>query len=296
MSETKLSTILKEATGDILTDDTLAQIERVFMESVDSKTGIHVEKALIEQDESHAKKLESLLEAIDDDHSNKLERVVEAIDKNHSQKLVQLVQRYEKSLGQEASGFKNSLVESISTYIEEYIDEKIPVTSINEAVKNKKAIAVLDNLRSTLGIDFALSKNTIKHAINEGKQEIDKSHGEIKQLSEQNKKISSHVQQLESKILLTEKSQELPQDKREYIFKVLSDKPTQFINENFDYTLRLFDRSEQERLEKFKKDAVSKRPTEVDRPILEKAVRPTEKPPAEENSFTNAYMSELGKY
>jgi hypothetical protein len=295
MSE--LTNVLKEAAGDVLTDETLNQIERVFTEAVDSKVAIHVEKALTEQDESHAKKLTELLEAIDTDHTRKLEKVVESIDKNHSQKLVQLVKRYENSINEEANQFKQSLVESISTYIEEYIDEKIPVENIQEAVKNKKAIAVLENLRSTLGIDFALSKETIKDAITEGKQQLDKSSNEIKTLVEQNNALSHQVQQLNSHILLSEKTQELPVDKRNYLFKVLKDKPVEFINENFDYTLKLFDRSEADRLSEYKKDAMKSRPTEVDRPIVEKTQSKNTQPVQESlNPLAGTYMSELGKY
>lgn len=296
MSES-ITNVLKEAAGDVLTDETLNQIEQVFNEAVDTKVSIHVEKALTEQDESHANKLTDLLEAIDADHTRKLEKVVESIDKNHSQKLVQLVKRYENTLNEEAEQFKQSLVDSISTYLEEYIDEKIPVENIQEAVKNKKAIAVLENLRSTLGIDFALSKETIKHAINEGKEQIDQSHSKIKTLVEQNTTLNTQVQQLNSHILLTEKTQELPAEKRNYIFKVLSNKPTEFINENFDYTLKLFDRTEQERLTEYKKQAVQSRPTEVDKPIVEKTETSASAEQSENlNPLAGTYMSELGKY
>jgi len=252
---------------------------------------------LTEQDESHAKKLTDLLEAIDADHTRKLEKVVESIDKNHSQKLVQLVKRYETSINEEAEQFKQSLVESISTYLEEFLDEKIPVEAIQEAVKNKKAIAVLENLRNTLGIDFALSKETIKHAINEGKEQIDQSHNKIKTLVEQNTALINQVNQLNSHILLTEKTQDLPSEKRNYLFKVLSEKSVDFINENFDYTLKLFDRTEQDRLTEYKKQAVSQRPAEVDRPIVEKTERPAQTQQDNNlNPLAGTYMSELGKY
>jgi len=299
MSEANLKTILKEASGDALTDETLDQIESMFNEAVDTKAAIRVEKALIEQDESHAGKLGELLEAIDDDHSDKLQKVVEAIDQNHSQKLVQLVKRYEGSLNEEAGSFKQSLVESISSYLDEYIDEKLPATEIEEAVKNKKAIAVLESLRSTLGVDFALAKDTIRDAIQEGKETITESHTQISQLQEQNNNLASRVDTLNTHILLTEKTQDLPAEKRSYVFKVLSDKDTQFINENFDYTVRLFDKTEQEKIEQIKDDAISQRAPEVDRPIVERAE--TQTAPEEANNtpsspFAADIMSELGKF
>jgi hypothetical protein len=96
---------------------------------------------------------------------------------------------------------------------------------------------------------------------------------------------------------LTEKAQDLPEEKRSYVFKVLSDKDTQFITENFDYTVRLFDKTEQDRLTQIKQEAVAKRPAEVDRPIVEQT-RTTEKPVEDKVSspFVDSIMSELGKF
>ena len=294
MSEANLKTILKEASGDVLTDDTLDQIETMFNEAVDTKAAIRVEKALIEQDESHAGKLGELLEAIDDDHSDKLQKVVGAIDQNHSQKLVQLVKRYEGTLNEEAGSFKDSLVENISTYIDEYIDEKLPITEIEAAVKNKKALAVLESLRSTLGVDFALAKETIRDAIQEGKETITESHTQISQLQEQNNNLASKVDTLSTHILLTEKTQDLPAQKKNYVFKVLSDKDTQFINENFDYTLKLFDKTEEERLEQYKQEASSEPEEMVDRVITE-TVDPSNDEVVPEQTQPS-YMSELQKW
>ena len=299
MSEAKTITdVLKEATGDVLTEETLSQIEGLFSEAVDTKVAIHVEKALVEQDETHAGKLGDLLEAIDKDHTNKLEKVVEAIDKNHAQKLVQLVKRYESSLNEEAGDFKTTLVESISSYIEEYIDEKIPVTEIEEAVKNKKATKVLSSLRNTLGVDFALSKETIKHAITEGKQQIDQSQENLKKLADENNTLTGKVDALNTHILLTEKTKDLPEQKADYLYKVLSDKSVDFITENFDYTLRLFDKSEEDRLMKYKQEAVASREPEVDRPIVESTDTEEATTNTEDISspFQNSIMAELNKF
>ena len=291
-----ITSILKEAVGDSITQETLDQIETVFNEAVDVRSGIRVEKALVEQDQTHADKLGSLLEAIDKDHTGKLEKVVEALDKNHAQKLVQLVKRYESTLTEDASGFKNNLVESISNYLEEYIDENIPLQDVQEAVRNNKAVKVLESLRSTLGVDLALSKETIKDAIHEGKVEIDQSHKKITQLSENNNNLSNQVTQLQSHILLNERTQDLPKQKQQYMHRVLADKTPEFITENFDYTLRLFDKTEQDKLVKIKQEAVAKRRPEVDRPIVE-STTPTEKQSNNDsNPLGNVYMSELGKF
>lgn len=289
-----ITDVLKEAAGDILTEDVLKQIETVFNESVEQRVALQVEKALVEQDESHAQKLEKLLEAIDNDHTAKLEKVVEAIDQNHSQKLASVVKKYESAVNVDASGFKDTLVESISTYLDEYLEEVVPTESINEAVKNKKAITVLESIRKDLAVNFALSKDYIKDAITDGKQQLEEATTSSKQLSEQNRVLNEKVQRLETHILLSEKTADLPEEKGKYVYRMLSDKSVDFINENFDYTLRLFDRTEEEKLEQYKKQAKTKAES-VDRPIVENVNKQTEQP-VQESHVNNLYMSELNKF
>lgn len=292
-----ITDVLKEAAGDILTEDILAQIETIFNESVEQRVALQVEKALVEQDESHAQKLEKLLEAIDTDHTAKLEKIVEAIDQNHSQKLSAVVKKYESAVGGDADEFKNTLVESISTYLDEFLEEHIPTESVEQAVKNKKALTVLEGLRKDLAVNFALSKEYIKDAIEDGKQQLDESAAQTTQLTEQNSQLGARVRQLESHILLTEKTADLPEEKAKYIYRVLSEKSTDFINENFDYTLKLFDRTEEEKLEQYKKQAETKAEN-VDRPVLTEQVESKQTSTGSDKyaHVENVYMGELGKF
>lgn len=291
-----ITDVLKEAAGDILNEEVLGQIETVFNEAVEERVSLQVEKALIEQDETHATKLEKLLEAIDDDHTSKLEKIVEAIDQNHSRKLAAVVKKYESAVGDDAGVFKNTLVESISTYLDEYLEELVPTESINEAVKNKKAITVLEDLRKNLAVDFALSKEYIKDAITDGKTQLDEATKRDAELTEQNRVLSEQVQRLESHILLSEKTAGLPEEKATYIHRMLSDKSVDFITENFDYTVRLFDKTEEEKLEEYKKESKTKTAS-VDRPIVEQTEnKQTETTDNKYAHVNNLYMGELGKF
>ena len=293
-----ITDVLKEAAGDILTEDTLQKIETVFNEAVEEKAALHVEKALVEQDETHAQKLEKLLEAIDTDHTDKLGKIVEAIDQNHSQKLAAVVKKYEAVVNEDAGEFKDTLVESISTYLDEYLEEHVPAAEVAEAVRNKKAVTVLESLRKDLAVDFALSKNYIKDAISDGKEQLDEATGSVKQLTEANAELETQVQTLQSHILLSEKTKDLPEEKANYVYRVLAEKSTEFINENFDYTLRLFDKTEEEKLEEYKQEAATKTET-VDRPILEQTEDKsgTEDTTSQVDSpFSKVYMSELNKF
>ena len=166
-----ITDILQEKAQDILTEETLQQIEEAFNE----KVKLHVEAALVKQDDEYATKLEHLLEAIDHDHSNKLDKVVEAIDKNHSDKLIKLVEKYSKALTTEANDFKGDIVNKVSKYLDIYLEKLVPQKSINEAVKNKRSAKMLSEMRKVLAVDAALQKQAIKDAIVDGKTRIDES-------------------------------------------------------------------------------------------------------------------------
>lgn len=290
--ENKVTEVLKTAAKDILTEDVLKEIESAFNESVEQKVKLHVEKALLEQDEDYSKKLETLLEALDTDHTNKLKMVVEALDADRTKKLQAVIEKYETALNNEASEFKNTLVEQVSKYLEAYLDEKLPLSDINEAVKNKRAISVLEEIRKLLSVDMALANDNIRDAVIDGKQKIDEAAKQLEDASKKVEQLAEENKKLRADLVLEQKVSNLEDDKKSYMKKMLGKKSAEFILENFDYTLKMFEKTEEERLVNLKSEALTEATsTEVDRPVIEEKVENVEADP----SF-NLYMSELKKY
>ena len=72
----------------------------------------------------------------------------------------------------------------------------------------------------------------------------------------------------------------------------MKSKSAQFITENIDYALSLFDKTEKERLQNIKEQAVQESATaSVDRPVVEEKVEEIT-----EQVFMNPYLKELSKY
>jgi len=285
---------VNDATKDILSEDILKEIETAFNANVDDKVKIHVEKALNEQDEDYAKKLEKLVEVIDADHTAKLNQVVEAIDTNHAQKLKTIVGKYEKTIKEEASAFKGNLVAQVSKYLEIYLEEKIPAKQIQEAVNNKKAAKLLSDMRNMLSVNEALAKHSIRDAVMEGKNRLDEAVNQLEAANKKVEQLTNTLTKAESETILEKKLSTLEKDKKAYMKKMLSGKSSDFINENFDYTLKLFEKSEEERLANLKDEAVNEAVTQkVDRPIIEETVQKEEN--NRDPSF-GLYLKELNKY
>lgn len=283
-----ISQILKEATDGAIDEAVLTQIETAFEERLAEKTKIHVDQALFAQDELYTSKLEKLLEAIDVDHSKKLNKVVEAIDKDRTSKLKAVVSKYEKVLTEDANTFKEELVESISTYLDQFLQETIPAADIQEAVKNKKAIKVLEGIRNNLAIDSALEKESIKDAVIDGHKQINEASIKLESALQEKSVIEKELTTLKSNLLIEQKTSNLDERSAKYIKKVLSGKSPEFIAENFDYTLKLFNKKEESRLESLKVEALNDT-VKIDRVIAEKVEEPTAAP-------SNPYLSELSKY
>jgi len=293
--ENNITKVLREATKDILTEDVLKEIEAAFDATVNERVQIHVEKALTEQDADYSKKLETLVEAIDTDHTNKLKKVVEAIDTDRASKLKTVVEKYEAALKDEANSFKNNIVDNVSKYLDIYLEEKLPLSEIKEAVKNKKALAVLENLRTNLSVDMALAKDNIRDAIVDGKKKIDEAAGQLEAANKQVTTLAEENRKLLSEVLLEKRVSDLDENKKTYMRKMLGSKSPEFIKENFNYTLKLYEKTEEERLSNLKTEAVAETvSTTVDRPVIEEKA-PTAEVEKVDPAF-NLYLNELNKY
>jgi len=286
----KITDTLKEAAKDVLTEETLEEIQNTFNEQLESKADerskIAVAAALNEQDEKYAEKLEALLEAIDKDHCRKLKRVVESLDNDRTNKLKRVIKKYQSELNTEAVKLRDAIVESASEYLDSYIDEALPVSSIQEAVDNKKALGILENFRQTLGVDLALANETIREGVVDGKKQLDESNEQLKITSQQRNTLAEEVAELKKTIFLSEKTKNFDVKKTNFITKTFKGKDLDFIQENFKYTVKMFDKKHTEALDILKEDAISN--SEIKNEVKQELT-------TESTDVKNPYVSELSR-
>lgn len=287
--------LLKEATKGMLTSESLNQIETAFNEAVDTKVQLNVESALDKQDTDYTDKLKELLVAIDDDHTKKLVNVVEAIDHNNTVKLKSVIKRYGKALTEDAKNLQEKLVSDVSIYLETYLNDVIPQDAVNAAVQNKKARIILKSLRESLAVDSALMSESIKEGILDGKTQIDEAHKELETTKQQLAVLKESLATTQANLILEQKTALLPEKKKAYAKRVLAGKSPKFITENIDYTLSLFDKKDEERLDTLKDEAfdsriaaddvITEEYTEIDQTINENS-----------DPNLNSYLGELQRY
>ena len=285
--------VLKEATDGLLTEESLKAIEVAFTQAVEQRTTLNVEAALVKQDGEYASKLKTLLEAIDNDRATKLKKVIGAVDSNNAAKLQKVVKKYKSALAKEAADFKKSLVGSISKYLEVYLEQAIPQNFINEAVLDRKAQTVLNNLRQHLAVDSSLMKESVRGAVIDGKRQLNEAQSELEKATQQVQTLEEEIDKLRANLVFVEKTQNLPAKKRDYVRRVLAGKTSEFISENIDYTINLFEKTETDHVDSLREQAMKDIVSNDDAPVINES---NNSKSVASNSDINPYMSELSKY
>jgi hypothetical protein len=301
-------------------EETQALIEQKANELADERVSLQIDATILKLDEDHSAKLQHLLESIDNDHTAKLQQLVEAIDIDHTNKLKnvlrviddkhsvmleQVIEKYEHELTKVASTYKEQLTEDISNFIELYIDKLVPQSQIDEATKNIQARRILDQVREIVSIDENFINNEIKEALVDGKNTIDSLRNELNEAVNTNKALSQKLNGTESALLLENKTKSLSDDVRRHVKRLLKDKPVDYIKENYQYVVEMFEKESRiqenlhidEVVRQRLDESIVDRP-EIEVPNIEDTIVPSYNP-AEAVGVTG-YLSEMkrlsGKY
>ena len=284
-----IKNILSEQFKDLITDETLTTIEEAFNQAVEekSKEKIQLESENLKQqlDEDYTAKLEQLVEKIDTDHTAKLKKLVEAIDTDHAvklQKLVkgidskhtkmleQVVEKYEGQLQEEAKSFQERIVEEVSNYLDLYVDKALPKEQISEAVANIKAANQLKQIRQIVGINEEFVDSEVKEALVDGKKTIDSLRAELNEALKENAELALKANKAEAKIILEAKTADMPSSKKQFINRLLGNKAPEYIEENFQYVVEMFEKKSQEEVDEIKESVKNEfvKAPKVDRPQI----------------------------
>ena len=294
-----IKSLLEKIDKNVLSEETAVAIAEAFEKAIEEKTEsitkLEVETAISKIDDEHAAKLEKLLEAIDSDHTEKLESVVNAITEDHTQKLETLVSFYRKALNEKADEFSIKIVDEVSKFIDIALEKAIPKDQLTEAVDNIYARKKLDEIRNLIGIDQEHIDSTIKSSISEARTKINDLTGKLNESYKENDVLLGKIKSMEAKVLLDEKTHGMNSSKKEFIFKLLNDKDSSYILENFNYVVEMFERGEEESTNVLKEEATKKALAKdvnvPSRKTLVSESTSTSKP----NGLVGEYLSELSR-
>lgn len=294
-----LKSLLEKLDSSVISEEIGKEIAEAFETAVNEKTearvSLQLEKALSEQDEEHAEKLNKLLEAIDSDHSDKLEKVVNAINENHTHKLEQLVSFYRKALNEKAENFSKTIISELSNYLDLYVDKLVPADQLQEAVENVYAKKQLDEIRKLVGIDSNFVNEQVKNTISEGKSIIDDLNSKLNESNKEKQELLEKVQTIEANMILEEKTRNMIKAKKDFVVKLLGDKSKNYIEENFNYVVEMFDASEEEKTTELVDEAKQKAISRNVKVPSASVISESNTSSFQGNTLVGGYLSELKK-
>ena len=238
---TELKTIFESVDKEILSEDTLKAISNLIEEKVNTKVeerlSLELENAVKTQYEKFKVVSEKAINAIDADHTEKIKNVVSKILENSDKKLLKVHEGYKKIIKGTATKHRDSIIESVSEFLDMYIEKNIPMEEIQKAAKNQYALKAVAEARKILGVDEKFIQNNIKEALVDGKRQMDS-------LVKENAELKKARIIAESKKALAEKTANLPVETAKFVCSRLEGKSAEFIKENFQYVLDMFSRQE----------------------------------------------------
>lgn len=299
MEKQKIEDILKSISNDILTEDVKSSIAKMFTEAVEEKvqaqSKLIVENELSKMDTEHTTKLEKLVEAIDTDHTSKFKAVIQQIDEAHTAKLKKVIAKHETDLKEGAEKLRGELIAKVSNYLDLYLAESIPADQLKEAVENIRARKMLNEIKKIVAIDPEFISENFKEALKDGHTTIEKLRGELNDRIKESVGINQKLMETQAALIMEQKTRGLPENKKQFVTRLLEGKKPEEIESNFKFVLEMFDRDETDKIETAKVTATAKAKVVAQKVDVPKQVIQESVSDSSEGLAVAGYMEELEK-
>lgn len=259
---------------EAVSENGLATLQEAFDKLVESKVNEQIQTAVksaeVSLDAVLTERLEKLVAKLDESAKVNLVKVVSKLNENHkaemsavkakavkrinemresaNKAIANLKESYEVQAAKEADAFRESITKELGKFIVENVDKCIPYAEISQAVKNTKAIELLESFKQLLNFEEVYNSENLKRPIMEAYGRIQDGKKEISKLNEQNESLKSQLEEAKSviaesnrKAYLAQRLAEIPsKDQRMFVERVLEKASLQFIKDNFEYTCKQY--------------------------------------------------------
>ena len=259
---------------EAVSENGLATLQEAFDKLVESKVSEQIATAVksaeVSLDAVLTERLEKLVAKLDENAKINLIKVVNKLNENHqaemsavkakavkrinemrenaNKAIATLKESYEVKAAKEAESFRESITKELGKFIVENVDKCIPYEQIQSAVKNTKAIELLESFKQLLNFEEVYNSEALKRPILEAYTRIEDGKKEISSLNEENESLKAElaeakavIAEAERKAYLAKKLAEIPsKDQRMFVERVLEKASLQFIKDNFEYTCKQY--------------------------------------------------------
>jgi hypothetical protein len=259
---------------EAVSENGLATLQEAFDKLVESKVSEQIATAVksaeVSLDVALTERLEKLVSKLDENAKINLVKVVNKLNENHKAEIANvkakavkrinemrdnankaiatIKESYETKTAKEAEMFRESVTKELGKFIVENIDSCLPYEQIQSAVKNTKAMELLESFKQLLNFDAVYQSETLKQPILEAYNRIEDGKKEISTLTKKNETLIAElaeakaiIAESERKAYLAQRLAEIPsKDQRLFVERVLEKASLQFIKDNFEYTCKQY--------------------------------------------------------
>ena len=138
----------------------------------------------------------------------------------------------------------------------------VPQDQLKEAVENIQSRKLVSEMKKLLSYDPDSINDDVKTALKEGYDAIETLKSEINEKSKENLVLKEEVNSIKAQVILENKTKGLPESKRNFVEKFMKDKTPEYIENNFQYVVEMFEENEKSEkevlVESAKENSVSK--------------------------------------
>ena len=259
---------------EAVSENGLATLQKAFDKLVESKVSEQIATAVksaeVSLDAALTERMQKLVAKLDENAKINLVKVVNKLNENHQAEMADvkakavkrinemrenankaiatLKESYEVKTAQEADTFRESITRELGKFIVENVDKCIPYEQIQSAVKNTKAMELLESFKQLLNFEEVYNSEALKRPILEAYNRIEDGRKEINSLNEENESLKAElaeakavIAEAERKAYLAKRLAEIPsKDQRMFVERVLEKASLQFIKDNFEYTVKQY--------------------------------------------------------
>lgn len=247
MKTEELKKLLPQVIVENLSDEKLAKLgeefDRLVEARVDERTQVAVKCAETQFNEEANLKLQKLVCQIDEAHKKAFTETFNALCEKCEKEISDIRNHYDVNVKTEAVKFQKNLCEKLSSFIDKQIEKRLPVTQIQEAVKNTAALDTLGAFKRILNVDTASAMESVQKPVMEAAREIQKRTRENRLLREDNEKLKREIEKTQASSYLIEHTASLQPEAKNFVRKVLKDAKLSYIKENLEHVIAQYNKN-----------------------------------------------------
>jgi len=273
MLEAKMTAIREEAyvKASDKANEKIKQLDESHatrMETLVENVKAKYEDKIVTMTEAHTAQINEKIEEIDTDHCQKVQTLVDSMDENFTSKfkhaLTLMDEDHTSKLDKLAKMFKeqhvtDKMADIVDGFLNTYLEDVMPEAEQADKAKLVRLEQFYNSLTELVMVNSDYIQKEIKEAVIDAKSQLDAKDKEINSLMFEQIELNKKIDKKEATQLLESKSNDLSPALRAYVTTRFEDSTKEEIEENFQEAITAFKKEEANKRTTLIREAASKK-------------------------------------